>query len=140
GLLVGAIPLPVPGLGAFSLGLAALLLVALCLGKARGNGPVVCVVPVSADVVLRNLGLTIFLAQVGISCGPKFVATVATAGPLLLLYGVITLLGLVSVTAVCCLLIFKLPFDTSVGVICVATGNPAILAFANRVAPTDQPD
>jgi putative transport protein len=96
--------------------------------------------PLSANLVLRNLGLTIFLAQVGISCGPKFVATVATAGPLLLLYGVITLLVLVSVTAVCCLWIFRLPFDTSVGVICGATGNPAILAFANRVAPTDQPD
>jgi putative transport protein len=90
--------------------------------------------------VLRNLGLTIFLAQVGISCGPKFVATVATAGPLLLLYGAITLLVLVGVTAVCWLWIFRLPFDTAVGVICGATGNPAILAFANRVAPTDQPD
>ncbi|KAK47300.1 YidE/YbjL duplication [Caballeronia jiangsuensis] len=140
GLLVGAIPLPVPGLGAFSLGLAALLLVALCLGKTRRNGPFVWVMPLSANLVLRNLGLTIFLAQVGISCGPKFVATVATAGPILLVFGVITLLVLVSVTAVCCLWIFKLPFDTSIGVICGATGNPAILAFANRVAPTDQPD
>jgi putative transport protein len=140
GLLIGAIPLPVPGLGAFSLGLAALLLLALCLGRARRNGPFVWVMPLSANLVLRNLGLTIFLAQVGISCGPKFVDTVGTAGPLLLLYGVITLLILVAVTAVCCLWIFRLPFDTSIGVICGATGNPAILAFANRVAPTDQPD
>ena len=140
GLLVGAIPLRVPGLGAFSLGLAALLLVALCLGKLRRSGPFVWVMPLSANLVLRNLGLTIFLAQVGISCGPKFIATVGTAGPLLLLYGAITLLVLVGVTAVCCLWIFRLPFDTSVGVVCGATGNPAILAFANRIAPTDQPD
>ncbi|MFM0327013.1 aspartate:alanine exchanger family transporter [Caballeronia glebae] len=140
GLLVGAIPLPIPGLGAFSLGLAALLLVALCLGKARRNGPFVWVMPLSANLVLRNLGLTIFLAQVGISCGPKFVATVGTAGPILLIYGIITLLVLVAVTAVFCLWIFKLPFDTSIGVICGATGNPAILAFANRIAPTDKPD
>jgi putative transport protein len=140
GLLVGAIPLRFPGLGAFSLGLAALLLVALCLGKARRSGPFVWVMPLSANLVLRNLGLTIFLAQVGIACGPKFVATVGAAGPLLLLYGAITLLVLVGVTAICCLWIFKLSFDTSVGVICGATGNPAILAFANRVAPTDRPD
>jgi putative transport protein len=140
GLLVGAIPLRFPGLGAFSLGLAALLLVALCLGKARRSGPFVWVMPLSANLVLRNLGLTIFLALVGIACGPKFVATVGTAGPLLLLYGAVTLLVLVGVTAICCLWIFKLSFDTSVGVICGATGNPAILAFANRVAPTDQPD
>ncbi|CAB3801497.1 Aspartate/alanine antiporter [Paraburkholderia caffeinitolerans] len=140
GLLVGAIPLRVPGLGAFSMGLAALLLVALCLGKARRNGPFVWVMPLSANLVMRNLGLTIFLAQVGISCGPKFIATVGTAGPLLLLYGAITLLVLVATTAVCCLWIFKLPFDTTIGVICGATGNPAILAFANRIAPTDEPD
>ncbi|WP_244850947.1 TrkA C-terminal domain-containing protein [Caballeronia sp. SL2Y3] len=140
GLLLGAVPLRVPGLGSFSLGLAALLLLALCLGKARRNGPFVWVMPLSANLVLRNLGLTIFLAQVGISCGPKFVATVGTAGPLLLLYGVITLLVLVGVTAASCLWLFKLPFDTSAGVVCGATGNPAILAFANRIAPTDQPD
>ncbi|WP_233809179.1 aspartate:alanine exchanger family transporter [Paraburkholderia sp. HP33-1] len=140
GLLVGAIPLRVPGLGAFSLGLAALLLVALCLGKARRNGPFVWVMPLSANLVLRNVGLTIFLAQVGISCGPKFITTVGTAGPMLLLFGAITLLVLVGVTAICCLWVFRLSFDTSVGVICGATGNPAILAFANRIAPTDQPD
>ncbi|MCG7400919.1 MULTISPECIES: TrkA C-terminal domain-containing protein [Caballeronia] len=140
GLLAGAIPLPIPGLGAFSLGLAALLLVALCLGKARRNGPFVWVMPLSANLVLRNLGLTIFLAQVGISCGPKFVDTVGTAGPILLVFSIITVFVLVAVTAICCLWIFRLPFDTSIGVICGATGNPAILAFANRVAPTDQPD
>ncbi|WP_213303784.1 aspartate:alanine exchanger family transporter [Paraburkholderia sacchari] len=140
GLLAGAIPLRVPGLGAFSMGLAALLLVALCLGKARRNGPFVWVMPLSANLVMRNLGLTIFLAQVGISCGPKFIATVGTAGPLLLLYGAITLLVLVAATAVCCLWVFRLPFDTTIGVICGATGNPAILAFANRIAPTDEPD
>jgi putative transport protein len=33
-----------------------------------------------------------------------------------------------------------MPFDVTAGVICGATGNPAILAFANRVAPTEQPD
>jgi putative transport protein len=46
----------------------------------------------------------------------------------------------VIVTAVCCLWIFRLPFDVTMGVISGATGNPAILAFANRVAPTDLPD
>lgn len=140
GLLAGAIPLPIPGLSGFSLGLAALLLLALCLGKARRSGPFTWVMPLSANLVLRNLGLTVFLAQVGIACGPKFVATVSTAGPMLLLYGMLTLLVLVSVTAACCIWFFKLPFDTSVGVVCGATGNPAILAFANRIAPTDQPD
>jgi putative transport protein len=140
GLLAGAIVLPVPGTAGFSLGLAALLILALCLGKARRNGPFVWVMPLSANLVLRNLGLTIFLAQVGMSCGPKFVETVGTVGPMLLLYGLIVLLVLVGVTAIFTVWIFRLPFDASIGVICGATGNPAILAFANRIAPTDLPD
>ncbi len=57
-----------------------------------------------------------------------------------LLYGVVILVALVVITAIFCLWVFKLPFDMTVGVLSGATGNPAILAFANRVAPTERPD
>ena len=57
-----------------------------------------------------------------------------------LLYGAAILLALVLVTAALALWVFRLPFDTTAGVISGATGNPAILAFAGRVAPTDKPD
>lgn len=140
GLLAGIIPLPIPGVGKLTLGLAALLLVALYLGKLRRSGPFVWTMPLSANLVLRNFGLTIFLAQVGISSGPKFFATIGVAGAWFLLYSVAIVLALVLITALCCLWIFKLPFDTTAGVISGATGNPAILAFANRVAPTDRTD
>ena len=59
---------------------------------------------------------------------------------MLLLYGAAILLALVLITALFCLWVFKLPFDTTVGIVSGATGNPAILAFANRIAPTDRPD
>jgi putative transport protein len=140
GLIAGVIPVPIPGVGKLTLGLAALLLVALCLGRLRRFGPFVWTMPLTANLVLRNFGLTIFLAQVGMASGPKFFATVGTTGASFLLYGVVILLALVIVTAVCCLWIFRLPFDVTMGVISGATGNPAILAFANRVAPTDLPD
>ncbi len=140
GLLVGLIPLPVPGLGKFTLGLAGLLLLALYLGKIRRTGPIVWTMPLSANLVLRNFGLTIFLAQVGMASGPKFFTTIGTAGPVFLLYGVIILLSLVLLTAFFSLWVFRLPFDTVLGVISGATGNPAILAFASRTAPTDRPD
>lgn len=140
GLLAGMIPLPIPGVGKLTLGLAALLLVTLCLGKMRRTGPFVWTMPLSANLVLRNFGLTIFLAQVGISSGPKFFATISMTGATFLLYSLLIVLALVMITALSCLLIFRLPFDVTAGVICGATGNPAILAFANRVAPTDQPD
>lgn len=140
GLLVGLIPVPIPGVGTLALGLAALLLVALVLGRVRRLGPFVWTMPLSANLVLRNFGLTIFLAQVGIASGPKFFATIGVTGVSFLIYGVVILLALLLITALFCLLVFRLPFDLAVGVICGATGNPAILAFANRVAPTDRPD
>jgi putative transport protein len=140
GLLAGAIPLPIPGVGKLALGLAALLLVALVLGRMRRLGPFVWTMPLSANLVLRNFGLTIFLAQVGLASGPKFFATIGVAGVSFLIYGVVIALALLLVTTLFCLWIFRLPFDLTVGVISGATGNPAILAFANRIAPTDRPD
>lgn len=140
GLLLGLIPLPIPGVGKLSLGLAAMLLLALYLGKLRRSGPLVWAMPLSANLVLRNFGLTIFLAQVGISAGPKFFATVGATGIVFLLCSVVIVLALVLITAACCLWLFRLPFDMTLGVISGATGNPAIVAFAARVAPTERPD
>jgi putative transport protein len=140
GLLIGLIPLPVPGVGKLTLGLAGLLLVALFLGKARRTGPFVWTMPLSANLVLRNFGLTIFLAQVGLASGPKFFATVGTTGISYLVYGAVIALSLILITAALCLWVFRLPFDTTLGVISGATGNPAILGFASRIAPTERPD
>jgi putative transport protein len=140
GLLLGLIPLPVPGVGELTMGLAALLLLALYLGKVRRSGPFVWTMPLSGNLVLRNFGLTVFLAQVGLAAGPKFFSTVGATGMDFLLYSTAIVLALVVLTAACCLWLFRLPFDAAVGVICGATGNPAILAFANQVTPTDKPD
>jgi len=97
-------PLPVPGLGKLTLGLAGLLLFALYLGKVRRTGSLVWTMPLSANLVLRNFGLTIFLAQVGITSGPKFFATVGTTGITFLVYGAFIALALVLITAFMCLL------------------------------------
>ena len=140
GLGLGLIPIVIPGVARLTLGLAALLLLALWLGKVRRTGPFVWSMPLSANLVLRNFGLTIFLAQVGIASGPKFFATIGAQGITFLAYGALILLALVLITAALALWVFRLPFDTTAGVISGATGNPAILAFAGRVAPTDKPD
>ncbi len=140
GLLVGMVPLPIPWVGKITLGLAGLLLFALYLGKVRRTGPFVWTMPLSANLVLRNFGLTVFLAQVGMASGPKFIATVSVTGPVILLYGAVITLALALITAFICLALFRLPFDTAMGVMSGATGNPAILAFASRTTPTDRPD
>ena len=140
GLLLGMVPLPIPGGAKMTLGLAGMLLFALYLGKLRRTGPFVWSMPFSANLVLRNFGLTVFLAQVGLASGPKFFATVGATGLTYLIYAIVITLTLVVVTIVFAMLIFRMPFDMSIGVMAGATGNPAIAAFASRTAPTDRPD
>ena len=138
GLLVGLIPLPIPGVGRITLGLAGVLLVALVLGHVRRTG-IVWTLPLSANMVLRNFGLTVFLAQVGIASGSQFVATVAESGFTLLLLGAIIMLALIVVTMIAGRLL-AIPADDLFGIVSGVTGNPAILVYANRAVPTERPD
>lgn len=140
GLGFGAIHWPVPVVGQASLGFAGLLLVALLLGWRRQTGPFQWAMPLSANLVLRNFGLTLFLAVVGLSSGATFAATIAADGLLYLVLGSAIVSVLVALTMVIALWVFRLPFDSVAGIVAGATGNPAILAFANRIAPTDRPD
>jgi putative transport protein len=138
GLLVGMIPLPIPGIGRITLGLAGVLLVALWLGHVRRTG-IVWTLPLSANMVLRNFGLTVFLAQVGIASGPQFAATVAESGFTLLLLGAVIMLALIVVTMIAGRLL-AIPADDLFGIVSGVTGNPAILVYANRAVPTERPD
>jgi putative transport protein len=97
-------------------------------------------IPASANLVLRNLGLTIFIAQVGMASGPKFAATIAEAGFVMVGLGAVVLIALVLPILLLGLLVFRMPFDVVAGIIAGACGNPAILAYSNKLAPTDKPD
>jgi putative transport protein len=140
GFLLGAIPIPLPGLGKLVLGLAGVLIVALVLGKLRRTRGLNWTIPLSANLVLRNFGLTLFLAQVGMSSGPKFAATVTETGLLMLGLGAAVLAALVLPIMIMGLFVYRMPFDDVAGIVAGACGNPAILAYSNRLAPTDGPD
>jgi putative transport protein len=78
GVLLGLIPIPIPGVGIVTLGIGGgPLIVALILGKLRRTGPVLWTMPLPANIVLRNYGLAMFLAAVGINAGTPFVKTVS---------------------------------------------------------------
>ena len=139
GLGLGAIPIYLPGLGHFSLGFAGLLLVALILGKIRKTGRITWTMPVPANLALRNFGLSLFLAQVGMASGETFVQTVTHSG-VYLLVGIVFVTVLSLVVLLLSLHVFKLPFDMAAGVMSGATGNPAIIAFTSRTLGTDKPD
>lgn len=140
GFLVGAIQIPLPGIGKLALGLCGVLIMALILGKVRRTGSINWTMPLPANLVMRNLGLTIFLAQVGMSSGPKFAATVSQTGLLMLGLGALVLLALAVPILIIGLFVYRLPYDEVAGIVAGACGNPAILAFANKLSPTDKPD
>jgi putative transport protein len=136
GLLVGLIPLPIPGVGRIQLGLAGVLLVALGLGHVRRTG-IVWTLPLSANMVLRNFGLTVFLAQVGIASGNLFAETVVVSGLTLLPLGALIMLALIVATLIAGRLL-AIPADDLFGIVSGVTGNPAILVYANRAFPTER--
>lgn len=140
GFLIGAIQIPLPMIGKISVGLSGVLIMALVLGKRRRTGAISWTLPLSANIVIRNLGLTLFLAQVGMSSGPKFAATVTETGFLMLGLGAVVLVALVVPIMVLGLFVFRVPYDEVAGIVAGACGNPAILAYANKLTPTDRPD
>src|SRR5512137_920483 len=142
GVLLGVLPIPVPGLGTLSLGVAGgPLLVALILSRFGRTGGWVWTMPVSANLTLRNFGLTIFLAQIGLVSGPKFIATVQQLGPLFLAVGAAIILIPVLFNLCVGHFLLRLRFDDLLGAQAGGVGgNPAILAFASKLVPTDRTD
>ena len=141
GVLLGLIPVPIPGVGVVTLGIGGgPLIVALVLGKLRRTGPLLWTMPLPANIVLRNFGLAIFLATVGVNAGQPFVRTVAESGLTMLLIGVAVLLTTVVIVLAVGHYVLKIPYDDLVGVASGATGNPAILVYSTKMAPTERPD
>lgn len=141
GVLLGLIPIPIPGVGTVTLGIGGgPLIVALIVGKLRRTGPLLWVMPLPANIVLRNFGLALFLATVGVNAGQPFLKTVSQTGPTLLLIGALVLLATVLIVLLVGYYLLKIPFDDLVGVASGATGNPAILVYSSRMAPTERPD
>jgi putative transport protein len=141
GVLLGLVPIPLPGLGTVTLGIGGgPLIVALIVGRLRRTGPISWVMPLPANIVLRNFGLTLFLATVGINSGQAFLTTVVQTGPLLLLIGALVVLTAIFFILLVGHFVLRIPYDDLLGVASGATGNPAILVYASRMAPTERTD
>jgi putative transport protein len=141
GVLLGEIPIPIPGLGVVTLGIGGgPLLVALILGRLRRTGPLLWTMPLPANIVLRNYGLAMFLATVGINVGQPFVKTIAETGFTMVFIGAAVLLTMELIILLIGFFLMKIPFGDLLGVASGAAGNPAILVYSNRMAPTDRPD
>jgi putative transport protein len=142
GVFVGTYPLQVPGVPApLKLGLAGgPLLVAIILSRVGRVGPLLWYMPISANFMLRELGIVMFLGCVGLRSGHRFVETL-TSGPGLqwMFFGaLITLLPLLIVGFVA-RLVFKVNFLMLCGLLAGSMTDPPALAFANAAAGSDYP-
>jgi putative transport protein len=141
GMLLGILPIPIPGLGTLRLGVAGgPLVVGLILGRLGRTGGWVWTMPLSANIILRNFGLTVFLAQVGMTSGPKFLETVAQTGPLFLTLGAAIVLTAVLFNLLVGHFFFKLRFDELLGATCGVAANPAQVVFASKLTASDRTD
>lgn len=131
GLLLGLVSVPLPGGGSFALGLAAGPLVAgMVLGARHRTGPLTWDLPQAANLTIRQLGLLLFLAAVGLANGPAFAAA-ALSWDGLKLGGLAA--AIVFVAAGVFLLggrLLGLSAQRVMGAFAGLIGQPAILSFA----------
>jgi putative transport protein len=141
GLLVGLIPIPLPGGLTFSLGFAGgPLIVALILGALGRSGPLIWSLPYSANLTLRQVGLVMFLAGVGTKAGNAFVSTFAQGGIHLFVAGAV----ITTLTALATLWIgyrlLRIPMSLLMGLLAGLHTQPAVLGFALEQTGNDLPN
>ena len=142
GILLGSLPIAFPGMPTpVKLGLAGgPLVVAILIGRFGYKLHLVTYTTMSANLMLREIGIVLFLASVGIEAGANFVHTVVEGDGLLYVgYGfLITVIPLLIIGAIA-RLYYKVNYFTLMGLIAGSTTDPPALAYSNATAGNDAP-
>lgn len=142
GIIFGSLPFAIPGIPTpVKLGLAGgPLIISILIGRFGYKVHLVTYTTMSANLMLREVGLVLFLASVGVKAGENFVQTVVE-GDGLLYVGVgflITLLPLMIIGLIA-RLYYKINYYTLIGLIAGSTTDPPALAYSNQVSGNDAP-
>jgi putative transport protein len=142
GIIFGSIPIAIPGIPTpVKLGLAGgPLIIAILIGRFGYRAKLVAYTTTSANLMLREIGLALFLASVGVKAGATFADTVLQ-GDGLIYVGcgfLITVLPILLVGMVARFK-YKLNYFTLMGLIAGSTTDPPALAFATQTAGNDAP-
>ena len=142
GIVFGAIPIAIPGVPTpVKLGLAGgPLCIAIAIGAYGYKFKLNAYTTTSANLMLREMGLALFLASVGIKAGANFVDTVANGDGLDYVWCgfIITVLPILVMGFVARKFV-KINYCTLMGLIAGSTTDPPALAFANQTAGNDAP-
>lgn len=142
GIFVGSIPIMIPGMPqAVKLGMAGgPLIVAILISRFGAHYHLVTYTTMSANLMLREVGISLFLAAAGISAGEGFIDTVVNQGGYMwVLYGVIITMLPILLVGIFARKVFKLNYFTLMGVIAGSMTNPPALAYSNATASNDVP-
>ena len=142
GILVGSIPLIFPGMPTpVKLGLAGgPLIIAILIGRFGYKMKLITYTTVSANLMLREIGIALFLASVGIDAGDSFLHTIIEGdGLLYVAYGAIITIIPLLIIGLLGRYVYHINYFSLMGLISGATTNPAALAFSSQTSNNDKP-
>jgi len=139
-LIVGSIPIAIPGISVpIKLGLAGgPIVVGILIGRFGPHFHMVTYTTRSANLMLRGIGLSLFLACLGLDSGGKFLETIMRADGLIWIAAgfIITLLPSLAMT-VAAMRWWHLDFGSAAGMVSGAMANPMSMTYANEITPGD---
>jgi len=142
GIILGSIPVVFPGMPQpVKLGLAGgPLIIAILMGRFGSHFKIVTYSTVSANLMLREIGISLFLACVGLGAGEGFVDTIINKGGYMwILYGFIITVVPLLIVGFISKLVYKTDFFSLMGLIAGSTTDPVALQYANNLAGNDRP-
>ena len=139
GVIFGSIPISFPGVPQpVKLGLAGgPLIISILLGYFGPKMKITTYTTVSANMMLREIGISFFLAAVGLGAGANFISAIVNGGYWWILYGFLITVVPIIVTVLVARLALQLNFYQICGLIAGSTTNPPVLAFAQGAYGTD---
>lgn len=142
GILLGSIPFMFPGIPQpVKLGLAGgPLIIAILIGRFGPHYKLVTYTTMSANLMLREVGIALFLACVGLNAGEGFVDTVVNGGGYAWIgYGFIITFVPLLLIGIVARAVYKINYFTIMGLIAGSTTDPPALAYSNNVSGNDMP-
>ena len=142
GIIFGSLPIAIPGIPTpVKLGLAGgPLIIAILIGRFGYHARLVAYTTTSANLMLREIGLALFLASVGIKAGASFVETVVAGDGLTYVWcGFLITVVPVLIVGTVARLRYKMNYFTLMGLIAGATTDPPALAYATQSTGSDAP-
>lgn len=140
GLVLGSIPIMVPGISTpIKLGLAGgPIIIGILIGRFGPQFRLVTYTTRSANLMLRGIGLSLYLACLGLEAGSHFIDTIMRPeGLLWILLGFLITIAPVIIMGFVALKICRIDFGLTCGMLCGSMANPMALNYANDIVPGD---